>query len=117
MRLATPWLPLWSTHQRGLEMDETTQGIIQTALAAAIRHGLTVAAGSLVTLGWIQGSQSASFVELGSGIVLGILAYLWSLWQKKGLVAMQDVLHQIHSDPQTPPQIKLAVATAIASAK
>lgn len=98
-------------------MDDTTQGIIQTAIAAAIRHGLTVLAGSLVTVGWIQGGQTASFVEIGSGIVLGILAYLWSLWQKKGLVAMQNALHLAHNDPQTPPQVKLAVAAAIASAK
>jgi hypothetical protein len=98
-------------------MDDTTQGIIQTAIAAAIRHGLTILAGSLVTLGWIQGSQTASFVELGSGIALGLIAYLWSLWQKKGLVAMQNALHIARNDPQTSPQVKQVVAAAITSAK
>jgi ABC-type nickel/cobalt efflux system permease component RcnA len=98
-------------------MDDTTQGIIQTAIAAAIRHGLTVAAGSLVTLGWIQTGQTASFVEIMSGIAIGILGYLWSLWQKKGLVAMQEALHHIHNDPQTSPANKQVAATAITAAK
>jgi hypothetical protein len=30
---------------------------------------------------------------------------------------MQNVLHTIHADPQTPPQVKQAVASAIASSK
>lgn len=76
-------------------MDDTTTQIIQTAIASAIRHGLTVAAGSLVTLGWIQSSQSANFVELMSGIVLGAIAYGWSLWQKKGQAAMAAELNRL----------------------
>jgi len=69
-------------------MDDTTQQILQTAIAAAVRHSVGILAGSLVTLGWVQSSQQSSFIEMGSGIALGALAYGWSLWQKKGHAAV-----------------------------
>jgi hypothetical protein len=98
-------------------MDDETKQIISTAIAAAIRHGLGIIGGGLVTLGWIQPSQTSSFVEIGSGIALGAVAYLWSLYQKKGLAGMLTALHVANDNPQTPPQVKQVVASAIASAK
>lgn len=65
-------------------MDDTTKAIVQAALASTIRHGLTVAAGSFVTLGLVQSSDSGNFVQIGTGIVMGLIALGWSWWQKAG---------------------------------
>ena len=76
-------------------MDDTTDSIVSTAIAAAIRHGLSIVAGGLVGLGWIQSSQTASFVDIGVGIAVGALAYGWSLWQKKGVAAVKTELGRL----------------------
>jgi hypothetical protein len=98
-------------------MDDETKQIISTALASFIRHGLTTAAGIIATLGWIQSSQTQSFVDIGSGIALGAIAYGWSLYQKKGLAGMVQALHFTNNNAQTPPEVKQVVSAAIAGTK
>jgi hypothetical protein len=73
-------------------MDETTTEILKSTVAGLIRHGLTVAAGSLVTLGLLQSNDSANFVSIGSGLALGAVGIVWSWWQKKGQQQVIDEL-------------------------
>lgn len=67
-------------------MDDDTKQIIMQSFTALIRHGLTIAAGSLVTLGWLAPAQSGAFTEILSGIAVGAIGYGWSVLNKKNLV-------------------------------
>lgn len=58
-------------------MDNET---LQPILAGIVRHALTSLGGALVAGGYIQSSQTASFV--GGGMV--IAGAIWSWWQKDG---------------------------------
>ena len=55
-------------------MDDTTKQIVQAALAGLVRHGMTTAAGALVAAGLLQSGDSANFVQIATGIVLGVVA-------------------------------------------
>lgn len=75
-------------------MDDTTKQILK----AAIRHGLTTAAGGLVTYGIIHSSQTDEVVSAGM-LLLGIA---WSVWQKYGQAKAMALL----KIPGTPPATK-----------
>lgn len=60
------------------------------------RHAMTVAAGSLVTLGLLHaGGDETSFVQIGSSILVGALALGWSWWQKSGQQTVTAALKRI----------------------
>lgn len=77
------------TVAKGLHFIQPSKGLIimdtfvRSVLAGQLRHVLTIAAGSLVTVGAIDSSQTESFVAIGSGIVLWCATAAWSYWQKK----------------------------------
>jgi membrane protein DedA with SNARE-associated domain len=75
-------------------MDTETAAIIWSAAGALIRHGLTTVAGILVTVGWVMPAQQANFVDIGTGIVLGVTSLAWSLWQKRNQQKEVRVLKQ-----------------------
>jgi hypothetical protein len=83
------------------DMDQTTQTILQTTIAGLVRHGMTLAAGALVTAGLIHsGQDSNSFVDIGSGIVIGALGMLWSWWQKVGQQRLVDEIRRLRKVPR-----------------
>ena len=55
-------------------------------VGAFVRHWLTAIAGALVHLGWIQTSETGSFVAIGAGIIVGAAGFLWSAGQKFDVV-------------------------------
>lgn len=60
----------------------------QTLVAAALRHALTTAAGSLVAHGYIMGSEQEQFI--GGGMLIAGL--IWSWYQKRGQAMVADEL-------------------------
>lgn len=79
-------------------MDDTTKEILQAAIAGTIRHGLTIAAGSLVTVGLLSSTDSGNFIQIGSGLALGAIGLAWSWWQKKGQQAVLAELNKFKAD-------------------
>lgn len=67
-------------------MDDTTKQL----LMGLARHGLTTAAGALVTYGLIHSSQTDDVVSAGM-LLLGIA---WSAWQKYGQAKAMALLKQ-----------------------
>ncbi len=67
-------------------MDDETKQIAMQAITAAVRHGLTVLAGIMVTSGFLASGQSANFTEIGVGIVAAAIGYGWSVMNKAKLV-------------------------------
>lgn len=63
-------------------MDEATLGLLKQAFGSAVRHSLTVASGVLVTYGLVDETGAAQLVNIGSGIVAGLVALGWSWYLK-----------------------------------
>jgi hypothetical protein len=61
-------------------MDNTTQGVVIQALSLLVRHGLTTLAGLLVGWGALAPAQSANFVDIGVGVAVFLVGYLWSFY-------------------------------------
>lgn len=55
------------------------ENITTVILAPIVRHGLTTAAGVLVTIGLLDPTMQAHFVTIASGIILGLAGMAWSL--------------------------------------
>ena len=90
-------------------MDDTTK----TILAGVIRHGLTLVGGSLVSAGYMQSSDTATFVGGGMAIV-GIA---WSWWQKRGEAKALGILAKMHAvAPESATQQEAVKAANIAVA-
>lgn len=52
------------------------ESLITTAVMPVVRHSLTVAAGSLVTKGWLDASMSDTFVGFGlAGVALALSVF------------------------------------------
>ena len=90
-------------------MDDTTKQILTDAVGGLIRHGLGVAAGIFISLGWISQGDSVNFVNIATGIVLGAIAYGWSQIQKRnqrlhvaGLRAMMAMMVPKTTPPSSP---------------
>lgn len=60
-----------------------TTAFVRSVIAGQIRHVLTLAAGSLVTLGLLDTGQTENFVVIGTGIVVGLVGVGWSYVQKR----------------------------------
>jgi ABC-type nickel/cobalt efflux system permease component RcnA len=76
-----------------------------TAMIAGLasRHVLTVAAGSLVTLGVLHtGNDETQFIQVGSGILVGLLGIGWSWWQKVGQARVRAELAKWKSPAYAP---------------
>lgn len=56
---------------------------LKTIVTPTIRHGSTALAGWLVANGVIDGAQGAGFAEAATGLVIGAIAYGWSVWSNK----------------------------------
>ena len=75
-------------------MDQT---FVKMFGPSIVRHVLTIAAGSLGSLGVLQANQETQFVQMGSSIVLGLAALVWSWYEKQGhaeLVRQLKVLNK-----------------------
>lgn len=60
-----------------------------TSMVASIaRHGLSTAAGGLVTFGVFKATQTSEFIDLGVSVVLWGFTLWWSGLQKKNVVAV-----------------------------
>jgi hypothetical protein len=56
-----------------------TSPALQPIVASTIRHGLTALAGVLVARGFLVEGDTAEFVSVGVGLVIGAVGYGWSL--------------------------------------
>jgi len=54
-----------------------------TIIAPFLRHGLTAAAGVLVTMGLVDPTMQGHFVTIASGIILGLIGMTMSLKNAK----------------------------------
>lgn len=64
---------------------------MQTIAAMLVRHGLTVAAGILVTHGYIMANQTEQYISAFT-LILGLA---WSAWQKVGHAKVAAELAQL----------------------
>lgn len=69
-------------------MDPTVPSLLQAALAALVRHGLTTLGTVLVGYGALGTDQQSSFVTIGSGLVVWLGSYGLSVYQKKGVIGI-----------------------------
>jgi hypothetical protein len=60
----------------------------QPIVAGQIRTVLAGAAGSLVVAGAIQPGEEASFIKIGTGIVVYAIPAVWSWWKAVGQVKL-----------------------------
>lgn len=74
-------------------MDEnTTKQILTAALGSLARHSLGALATWLVTVNLLAPSQEESFVQIGLGLLSGLLALAWSVLQKrKSIHSLSDL--------------------------
>lgn len=56
---------------------------VEPILTGFVRHGLTVAAGSLGTMGALAPDQQTQFIAVGTALVLYVVGQLWSILQKR----------------------------------
>ncbi len=54
------------------------ENVVTTIVTPIIRHGLTVAAGALVTTGLLDSAQSGNFVTIVTGLIVGAIGLGWS---------------------------------------
>lgn len=64
-------------------MADSPPSFITSMVASVARHGLTTAAGALVSFGVFKATQTSEFVDLGVSVALWGLAMWWSSIQKK----------------------------------
>jgi hypothetical protein len=87
-------------------------------LAGQVRHLMTVVAGALVGVGALQSDQQSQFISIGSGIVVWLVAAVWSGVQKNGVVWLEaekkrlEMLLAIKSKPLTPTQQQIVAQQA-----
>jgi hypothetical protein len=91
-------------------MDDMTKQILTTAAGSVVRHGLTTAAGALVTDGLIESGDSAGFVKIGTGIVMGVGALALSWWQKSGQAQVAAALKKLTAKNTTAAAVTTAQA-------
>jgi hypothetical protein len=97
-------------------MDDTTKQILQAALAGLVRHGMTTAAGALVAAGLLQSGDSANFEQIGSGLVLGVVALAWSWWQKAGQAKVAALLKSAAAPAAPVKSLVIVAALCLAAA-
>lgn len=68
----------------GLNMND----FIKTILTPTLRHGATALAGYLMAHGILDSVQGAGFTEAATGLVIGGVGYIWSIWKAKKNVAV-----------------------------
>lgn len=81
--------------------DATTSplpGFLTSIVASVARHGLTTAAGALVSFGVFKATQTSEFIDLGVSVALWGAAMWWSGLQKKNAIAAASP-----SDPNEAP--------------
>lgn len=71
---------------------------VKTVLALMVRHGLTTAAGILVTHGYMASSGTEQFVSAG----LFLAAIVWSWWQKSGQAQITALLKKLTGHQTVP---------------
>lgn len=80
-------------------MDSDTLKFLANFLAKKVAAW---AAGSLVTIGALQSGEQGQFVTMASGIIVGLLAFIWSWWNDRGKQAVLAELAKAHGIvPQT----------------
>lgn len=91
--------------------------IMQLVTGLAARHAMTVAAGSLVTLGLLHsGADETNFIQLGSGILVGAVALLWSWWQKSGQRTVAAALKRVTGREKTSAAVAVAAVVPVGAA-
>lgn len=61
---------------------------LTSMVASVARHGLSSAAGALVTFGVFKATQSSEFIDLGLSVVAWGFSLWWSSLQKRNVVAV-----------------------------
>jgi hypothetical protein len=64
-------------------------------IGSVIRHGLTTVAGGLVTVGLVAPGDKSSFVQVTTGILVGLIGMGWSMWRKSGRAKVQAELEAV----------------------
>jgi hypothetical protein len=71
-------------------LDPQTKALLKDAALGQVRHGMTYIAGALGSYGlFATNDQQLQFVSIGTAVVVGASAQLWSWWQKTGKGQMQ----------------------------
>lgn len=78
--------------------------LLQPVLAGIARHAITTLGGALVSAGYMQSSQMATFV--GGGMVVAGVA--WSWWQKSGQKQIAAMLKKVTGAKTTDAAVKAA---------
>lgn len=60
-------------------------GLVTQVVAGLARHGLSIVAGSLGTLGMLSTTQQTEFTDIGLSVVTGLFAIGWSYIQKRNV--------------------------------
>jgi hypothetical protein len=98
--------------ERVVDMDEATKVI----LAGVVRHLLGGVAASLVTMGALQASQQAQFLDIVSGIVVAaVVAVLW-WWKNRAQKKVADALKKVTNRATTDAAVKIAEVVPAGSA-
>lgn len=70
----------------------------QMVAGLILRHGLTAAAGVLVTYGLMDKGETEQFITIGSGFAIGAVGLVWSWWQKRGQQLVKKQLLDLHAE-------------------
>lgn len=77
-------------------MDDSTKQMISAFLGSTVRHAIASGGAVLAAHGLLANAQQASFTEIGTGVVMGLAAWGWSLWQKRGQIhSLSDLRNQL----------------------
>jgi len=77
---------------------------LKPILAGIVRHGLTTLGGALVAGGYMQSSDTSSFI--GGGMVIAGVA--WSWWQKEGQAEVAAMLKRVTAKKTLPDAVDAA---------
>lgn len=64
--------------------------IVKAFLINQLRRGLGMLAATLVTYGCLKGTDVGAFVDIASGIAMGIVSLAWDWWRVKGEKELRD---------------------------
>lgn len=73
---------------------------VQQMITLFLRHGLTTIAGFLVANGMLSVENQEHFISIVIGVVLGLVALIWSVYQK--LVAKKTLVAAVQAPKSVP---------------
>lgn len=57
--------------------------LVSLLTGSVVRHLMSMTAGILIGIGWLASADKISFIKISTGIVVGLVAQIWSGAQKK----------------------------------